>query len=293
MKNTTGSEDRKFMRIALELGLRGMGFTEPNPMVGSVVVKNGKIISSGYHEKYGDVHAERAALKNVDIPDTTLYISLEPCSHHGRTPPCTDIIIEKRVKRVVIPMKDPNKMVNGRGIEILKKRGIEVETGVLEKEARKINRHYLKYVTTGIPYISVNAGVSIDGKLTDKFRKSQWITGELSRKISHSLRGEFSAIMSGAGTILDDDPQLTIREEGWEGKVFYRVILDTENRLEKKMKIFRYDKSSPLIIFSASGTGQKDPSIKNHFFISRSEEGLNLGEVLEKLSEMGISSILI
>lgn len=286
-------EDFKFMKIALDLGLRGMGFTEPNPMVGAVVVKDGKIVASGFHEKYGKKHAERSALEKVKVSDTTLYISLEPCSHQGHTPPCTDIIIEKGVKRVVIPMIDPNPMVSGKGVDILRQNGVEVEIGLLREEAKKINRHYLKYIETGIPYITVNAGVSIDGKLTDKNRRSQWITGKLSREISHSLRGEFSAIMSGVKTVFDDDPQLTIREEGWEGKIFFRVILDTENSLGKKLNIFRDDPIFPLIIFSAKGTEKKGHKVKNHYFINRSGGGINLTEALEILSEKKISSILV
>lgn len=287
------SADTKFMETALNLGLRGMGFTEPNPMVGAVVVKDGKIISFGFHEKYGGKHAERIALEKIDIADSTLYVSLEPCSHHGQTPPCTDIILEKRVKRVVIPMTDPNPKVNGRGVDILKKNGVRVDIGLLEGEARKINRHYLKFISRNIPYITINAGVSIDGKLTDKSRKSQWITGELSRKISHSFRGEFSAILSGIKTVLDDDPQLTIREDGWEGKKFFRVILDTENILNKKLKIFGDEETFPLIIFSARGTEKNGVKAKNHYFIERSDEGVDLGKVLRILSEKKIASILV
>jgi len=292
-KSIFNRKDYKYMEIALNLGMRGMGFTEPNPMVGAVVVGNGEIISTGFHEKYGKKHAERSALEKVVVENTTLYVSLEPCAHHGLTPPCTDIIIKKGVDRVVIPMKDPNPLVSGKGVAILRENGIQVDVGILRTEAEKINRHYMKYITTNVPYVTVKAGVSIDGKLTDKDRRSQWITGELSRKISHGLRGEFSAIISGIGTVVDDDPKLTLREEGWEGKFFSRVIVDTNNVIKKTLKIFKDENISPLIIFSAKGTEKNGKKVKEHYFVNRSDEGVDLNEVLKILSEKKISSLLV
>lgn len=291
--NTFSNEDVLFMHLALKLGERGMGFTEPNPMVGAVVTKGGEILATGYHKKFGEEHAERSALEKIKVTGTTLYVSLEPCSHTGHTPPCTDIIIEKGVKRVVIPTADPNPRVNGEGIKKLENAGIKVETGLLESEAENFNRHYLKYISSGTPWVTVNAGVTIDGKLTDNERNSQWITGEVSRSVSHSFRGEFSAIIAGSETILDDDPMLTIREPGWEGKKFIRVILDARNRLSKKLNVFKMGDNWPLYIFS--GTEYKDLGKKcdNHFFISAGPAGVDLGEALKILGEKGIASLLV
>ena len=286
-------DDILFMHLAMRLGEKGLGFTEPNPMVGAVVTKNGKIISTGYHGRYGGAHAERSALEKTVEKDTTLYVSLEPCSHTGHTPPCTDIIIEKKVKRVVIPFADPNPSVNGSGIKKLRNAGIRVETGLLESGGVYLNRHYLKYIIEKIPWVTVNAGVTIDGKLSDNKRNSQWITSEISRSVSHSFRGEFSAIIVGSATVEDDDPMLTIREQGWPGKKFVRVILDTRNRLSDKMKVFNMEEKWPLFVFSGSkfkGNGKKRG---NHFFINSGPAGLDLNEVLRILGEQGIASVLV
>ena len=292
-KNNFSDDDLLFLHLALRLGGKGLGKTEPNPMVGAVVVKNGKIISSGYHKRYGEAHAERSALEKTAEMDTTLYISLEPCSHTGHTPPCTDIIIEKKVNRVVIPFADPNPGVNGAGIKKLEAAGIKVDTGLLASEARYLNRHYLKYITENIPWVTVNAGVTIDGKLSDKNRNSQWITDELSRSMSHSFRGEFGAIIVGSSTIEDDDPMLTIREEGWPDKKFIRVILDTRNRLSDKMKVFNMGEEWPLYVFSGTEYRKKGKKCENHFFVGTGERGINLKDVLETLGERGIASVLV
>lgn len=291
--NEFSSGDLKFMDIAIRLGLKGKGFTEPNPSVGAVIVKDEKIISTGYHSYFGEDHAERAALKKTNITGTTMYVSLEPCSHHGRTPPCTDIIIEKKVKRVVIPFPDPNPGVNGKGIKKLRKNGIIVDIGLLKGEAEYVNRHYLKYITTGLPYVTVNAGVTADGKMTDKYGKSQWITGELMRSVSHSFRGEFSAICAGYGTIINDDPQLTLREPGWDNKRLARVILDSGNRLKKNFRIFKEKNRFPLFLFSATGTEKKGIKSENHFFVEKGKDGLKLEKVLEQLGKKQISSLLV
>ena len=282
------------MHLAITLAKRGMGLTEPNPMVGAVVTKDGNIVSTGYHKRYGDLHAERVALEKTDVKGTTLYVNLEPCSHTGNTPPCTDIIIKKGVSKVVIPFVDPNSKVNGEGIKKLRSAGIKVETGLLEKEAGKLNRHYLKYISSGNPWVTVNAGVTIDGKLSDYERNSQWITNELLRSVSHSLRGEFSAIIVGSGTVIDDDPMLTIREDGWKGKKFIRVILDNRNRLDKNMKIFNMGVNSPLYIFSGKGYEKNGKKCKHHFFVeSEYDGGVDPNTVLKILGEAGVSSLLV
>ncbi len=287
------ANDIKFMKIALKLSKKGLGFTEPNPLVGAVLTKNGSIIASGFHRCCGDVHAERAVLEKTKEKDTTLYVTLEPCDHQGKTPPCTGIIIDKGVKRVVIAMQDPNPLVNGKGIEKLQKKGITVDVGFLQDTVKKINRHYLKYITQKLPYVTIKAGVSMDGKLTDKYRKSQWITGPGLRELSQSLRGEFSAILAGVKTVIDDDPQLTLREEAWEKKRLYRVILDSRNILDKNLRIFREQERFPLILFSAASAENKEQKVENHFFIESDETGLDLDQVLKKLYKMDIASVLV
>lgn len=288
-------EDIKFMKIALKLAARGMGFTEPNPMVGAVVVKNGRIIAVGYHQRFGADHAERAALKNVTEPGTTLYVTLEPCPHFGKTPPCVDLLLDKKVQRVVTAMQDPNPLVNGKGIRKLEENGVPVDVGVLSEMAGKLNRHYIKYMTCQTPYVTLKAGVSLDGKLTDKFRNSQWVTDETMRGLSHSLRGEFSAVMVGVQTAIDDDPRLNIREQPWGDKKLYRIVLDTHNRLDTHLQIFKGDQEQfPLVIFSSKEAENKTPKVKQHFFVTPGASGgVDLQEVLANLYQLGIASVMV
>lgn len=291
----TEAADLKFMKVAMALSKKGMGFTEPNPMVGAVVVKEGRIVSTGYHMQCGKPHAEAIALDGIDAQNSTLYVSLEPCAHYGKTPPCVDLVVENKVKRVVIAMQDPNPKVNGKSIRKLKDAGIRVDVGVLEKDALTLNRHYLTYITSNRPYVTLNAGVSIDGKLTDKYRKSQWITDEDLRLYSHSMRGEFSAILAGVKTVLDDNPQLTVREDAWTGKTLHRVILDTNNVLDTGFRIFEEQENFPLILFSSREAPNTTPKAKRHFFVEpdRKHGGLDLTEILARLHRLGIASVLV
>jgi len=295
--NQAKIDDIRYMKLAFNLSKKGMGFTEPNPMVGAVVVKNNRILATGYHVGHGKAHAEQMAFSNLNEEGTTVYVTLEPCPHYGKTPPCSELLINKKVKRVVVPVMDPNPRVNGKGISRLREMGIEVEIGLLENTARYINRHYFKYIDSSIPYVGVHAGMSIDGKLTDKFRKSQWVTDEELRLYSHSIRGEFSAILSGTGTILDDNPQFTIREKEWENKRLYRVILDTQNRLPSGLKLYENREQFPLVIFSSHDAPNQtlNPNADYHFFVSQNDDctGLNPVEVLRKLHQIGIASVLV
>jgi diaminohydroxyphosphoribosylaminopyrimidine deaminase/5-amino-6-(5-phosphoribosylamino)uracil reductase len=286
-------EDEKFMKIALKLSERGMGRTEPNPMVGAVVVKNGKILSTGYHQAYGWKHAEAMALENLQIPGTTLYLTLEPCCHFGKTPPCSELIIAKKVSRVVMAMGDPNPLVNGRGIRKLRAHGIQTNCGLYRDWAEGINRHYLKAIRTRTPYITLHAGASLDGKLTDDCGHSRWVTSEEGRRYSHSLRGEFSAILAGHGTILADNPGLNLREPGWEGKILYRVVLDAANSLSRRLKIFQEQDRFPLVIFSSNAAADRIKKVPLHFFVRHGADGLVLADVLDQLFELGIASLLV
>jgi diaminohydroxyphosphoribosylaminopyrimidine deaminase/5-amino-6-(5-phosphoribosylamino)uracil reductase len=288
-------DDIKYMKAALKLSKKGLGFTEPNPMVGAVVVKEGKILASGYHFQYGGPHAEKVALEKVKGPGATLYVTLEPCVHYGKTPPCTDLILEKKVKRVVVAMEDPNPRVSGKGIEKLEQNGVEVETGLFRDIAAGLNRHYITYMNKKRPYVALKAGVSIDCKLTDKNRKSQWITDEFLRQYSHSFRGEFSAIMAGVGTVMDDNPLLTLREPAWEPKRLIRVVLDSQNRLDTNLNIFYDQERFPLILFSSKDAKNKTPKVKRHFFVGPDPlgRGLDLNAVLETLRGEGVASVMV
>jgi diaminohydroxyphosphoribosylaminopyrimidine deaminase / 5-amino-6-(5-phosphoribosylamino)uracil reductase len=285
--------DEKFMKIALKLSQRGMGHTEPNPMVGAVVVKNGKILSTGYHQAFGLKHAEVMALENVHVPGATLYLTLEPCCHFGKTPPCTELIIAKKISRVVMAMGDPNPLVNGRGSKQLKSCGIKTSCGIYADWAAHINRHYLKAMKTRMPYVAIHAGVSLDGKLTDKNGHSQWITAMESRRIAHSMRGEFAAILAGYKTIMADNPRLTLREPGWHSKKLCRVVLDSQNMLPRRLHIFQEQDKFPLIIFSSQKAVNKIKKVPRHFFVGENSDGLILTDILSTLFQLGIASVLV
>lgn len=283
------------MKAALKLSQKGLGFTEPNPLVGAVVVKDNRIVGHGYHARFGAPHAEQAALQNVDVQGTTLYVTLEPCVHFGKTPPCSDLILKKKVARVVVAMRDPNPLVHGKGITTLKEHGLDVEVGLLEALALKINRHYIKYMTSQRPYVTLKAGVTIDCKLTDKNRQSQWITDESLREYSHSFRGEFSAIMVGVGTVINDNPLLTIRHSDWADKSLTRVVLDSHNSLDTRLNIFNDQERFPLILFSATTAANKTQKVKHHYFVPPNEDGvgLKLTQVLEVLHSLQIASVMV
>ena len=242
----------KYMRLAIELAKKAEGKTSPNPIVGAVIVKNNKIIGKGYHRKAGLPHAEINALREAGkrARGATLYVTLEPCNHYGRTPPCTDAIVRTGIKKVIIAMKDPNPINNGNGVRKLKKNGIRVETGILVKEAEEINRPYIKFITTGLPYITVKVAQSLDGKIATKTGDSKWISSEDSRRYVHELRGKVDAVMVGANTVLRDDPLLLSKVSR---KQPVRIIASDKSRKFKGAKIFSHlDKSPVLIVKSLS-----------------------------------------
>lgn len=286
-------DDLKFMKMALRLARRGLGYTEPNPMVGAVAVKGGRVLGFGFHARCGAAHAEAMALERLAVPGATLYLTLEPCSHFGKTPPCADLIVRKQVRRVVMAMLDPNPLVNGAGLARLRAAGIQAEVGLCRAEAERLNRHYLAFMRAGRPWVALHAGVSLDGKMTDREGRSRWVTPPELRRCSHGLRGEFSAVMAGAGTILADDPLLTLREPGWEGKPLLRVALDTANELPRDRRIFRDQERFPLVLFSglsAAGGGKK---AERHLFVPEDGDELSLDAVLKELAGMGVASLLV
>jgi len=225
------TNDEKYMRECFKLAQKGKGRVLPNPMVGCVVLdKKGNVISKGYHHKYGSNHAERDALlklKNDEAEGGTLYVNLEPCSHFGKTPPCTDLIIKRKIKRVVIGMNDVNPKVDG--ISILKKAGIEVSSGVLEEEAKFLNRVFIKNMTKKLPYVVLKTATTLDGKISTQNGDSKWITSEQSRKEVYKMRQEFDCIMTSSNTVIADNPKMVHK---------FKCILDTNSRISKNAKIF-------------------------------------------------------
>ncbi|ONN27911.1 riboflavin deaminase [Thermosipho affectus] len=267
------------MKLAIELAKKGIGKVSPNPLVGAVIVKNGKVISTGYHEKYGGFHAERNAILNAkeDLRNSELYVNLEPCSHHGKTPPCTDLIISSGISKVYISILDPNPLVNGKGVKKLRENGIEVHIGLLKDEARYLNRVFLKYITQKIPYVALKVAMTLDGFITDSLGNSKWITKE-NFEISHSLRNFFSSIMVGANTVLKDNPRLTCRNGGRNP---VRVVLD-KNGITFGKELNIYDETARTIVFS------KNCINKMECYPETDPES-----ILKRLYSLGIDSVLI
>lgn len=290
-------EDLKFMGRALELARLRKGLTHPNPTVGCVIVKDGQIVGEGYHEKAGMPHAEVVALQRAGekAKGATLYVTLEPCTHFGRTPPCTDAIIKAGLKRVVIATLDPNPIVSGKGVERLKSAGIEVSVGLLEEDAKRLNEDFFIYITQKRPYITLKWAQSIDGTMATKRDDSKWISSEESRTFVHRLRSEASAVLVGINTVLRDDPQLTIRAFPWERQPV-RIILDPQLRIREDLKIIK-DGEAPTIIVSAVEKREKikvleDMGVK--VILAPLNDGkLDLREVLKELYFMDIMHILV
>lgn len=270
----------KYMNMAIDLAMKAEGKTSPNPIVGAVIVKNGKVIGKGYHKRAGLPHAEINALREAGLSarNATLYVTLEPCDHFGRTPPCTDAIIKSGIKKVVIGMTDPNPVNNGSGTRELKKAGIKVTLGILEKRVSSINKPYVKFITKGIPYITVKVAQSLDGKIATKTGNSRWISSEDSRQYVHRLRSEVDAVMVGANTIIKDDPLLLSR--GLPGKFNQpvRVIIGGSSRIPACAKIFSSQDRSPVISAAPEPCGNKK---------------VDLLKLLKNLAKMDITHILV
>jgi diaminohydroxyphosphoribosylaminopyrimidine deaminase/5-amino-6-(5-phosphoribosylamino)uracil reductase len=283
------------MRLALKLAKKGRGKTSPNPMVGAVVVKNGEIVGRGYHRRFGEFHAEANALKACQdqTGGATLYVSLEPCCHHGKTPPCTDMIIKSGIREVVCATLDPNSQVNGRGIEALREGGVEVRLGILEEEAKKLNEVYTKFITTGLPFVMLKVAQTLDGRIATKFGDSRWITQEDSRRFVHSLRGSVDAVLVGANTVKRDDPELTIHDA--KGKNPIRIILDSSGSIPHSSKIIKENKNGKTIIATTnrrtSEKFQKEVEVWN--LKKRGDGGVDLAQLLKKAGESQITSLLV
>jgi diaminohydroxyphosphoribosylaminopyrimidine deaminase/5-amino-6-(5-phosphoribosylamino)uracil reductase len=293
--------DIYFMRLALVEAKKGIGRTSPNPCVGAVLVQGDKVVSRGYHKKAGTPHAEIHALEKAGDKacGATIYVTLEPCNHTGRTPPCTHAVVAAGIKRVVVGMKDPNPLVNGSGNTYLRKQGVEVLSGVLEKECIEINRPFIKHINTGKPFVVMKAGISLDGKLSYQDGLPGKITGEQSHRKLHSLRNRLDAILIGRGTLIADNPSLTTRL-GKCGRDPVRVILDNSLKLSLKSKILHLESSAPTLIFCSIAADAKKQAILSDMVgiqvltVSHdNHNGLDLDEILKYLGQMGICSLLV
>lgn len=285
------------MARALQLALRGAGHTRPNPMVGAVLVKDGRIIGEGWHKQYGGPHAEVNAFASAteDPEGATLYVSLEPCSHYGKTPPCADLIIRKKVARVVAALEDPNPLVSGRGFRKLRANGIRVTVGVLAEEARHINDVFLTYVTRKRPFVLYKAAMSLDGKIACHTGESQWISSEKSREEVQRLRGILSGIMVGAGTVIADNPRLTCRMEEYENPA--RIIVDGKLRVPLESRIF-HEPGRNILLTTSEASPEKKKALENlgvELIEADSEEPgkVDLKSAMLALGIKGIDGILL
>ncbi|MBF0493965.1 MAG: bifunctional diaminohydroxyphosphoribosylaminopyrimidine deaminase/5-amino-6-(5-phosphoribosylamino)uracil reductase RibD [Candidatus Omnitrophica bacterium] len=246
-------DDKKFMQLALRLAGKAKDATYPNPMVGAVIVKRGVVIGKGYHKKAGMPHAEVEAIKNAELSrhncrGAEMFVTLEPCDHYGKTPPCTKAIISAGIGKVYAAMLDPNPMVSGKGAATLRKNGIKVELGLCREEAGRLNRKYIKYITTGLPYVTIKLAESLDGKIAASDASSKWITGENSRTFVKKMRSRYNAVVVGADTAINDDPSLLgVRSLKTN---FYRVVVDTTLRVNAAAKLFQTAEVCPVIIFT-------------------------------------------
>ena len=243
--------EEKYMRRAIELAKKGSGHVNPNPLVGAVIVRDGEIIGEGYHECYGQLHAERNAIANAkkrgnSLEGSTIYVTLEPCCHYGKTPPCTEAIIEEKIARVVVGSDDPNPLVSGKGFQMLREKGIEVIPHFLKEECDAMNHVFFHYIRTGTPYVAMKYAMTMDGKIACYTGDSKWVTGEESRAHVQTLRNHYKGIMAGIGTVLADDPMLNCRIEG--GRDPIRIIADSHLRIPIDSQLVRTAGQQPLIV---------------------------------------------
>ena len=298
--NMVRQEDIEYMRRAIELAERGVGFTNPNPMVGAVIVKGGKVIGEGWHERCGEWHAERNAFRNCTVPaeGATMYVTLEPCCHYGKTPPCTEAIIEHGIARVVVGMEDPNPLVAGKGIALLREAGIEVVCGVEEEALREQNRVFLKYISTKLPWVAMKTAMTLDGKIATRTGDSKWITGAEARAYVHELRHRFMAILVGIGTAVADDPLLNCRIEGRGVRQPIRVVVDSNARLSLDSQLVKTAGEYRTIV--AHTRFAPEESVKAlreagvEMLLCKEKEGrVDVRNLLELLGQSGIDSILL
>jgi diaminohydroxyphosphoribosylaminopyrimidine deaminase/5-amino-6-(5-phosphoribosylamino)uracil reductase len=294
---TIAQKDERYMKRALQLARRGMGRVSPNPLVGAVIVRAGRIIAEGWHRQFGADHAEIDAIKHASssVRASTMYVTLEPCCHWGKTPPCVGTLIEQGIKRVVIGIRDPNPLVNGKGVQILRDHGIEVFVGVMEQAARMLNEIYSHYIQTDLPFITVKYAQSLDGRIATLQGNSRWISSDRARKFTHRLRAQHDAIMVGKGTVLADDPQLTVRLV--KGKNPLRICLDSNLRIPLSARMLQ-DNGQTLIVTTDEHEKDKIEKIrklgKEVLVNQKGADGrVALGPLMKALAKRGIASILV
>jgi len=290
--------EEKYMKRAIELADKGKGFVNPNPLVGAVIVKNGKIIGEGYHECFGQAHAEVNAFLNAteDVTGADMYVTLEPCSHYGKTPPCALKIIEKKIKRVFISQLDPNPLVNSRGVKLLEDAGIEVQSGILENETKLQNEIFLKYIQTKKPFVAMKYAMTLDGKLATKTRDSKWITNQKSRAFVHDLRNQYMAIMIGVGTVIADNPSLDTRRDV-PSRNPIRIIIDSKLEIPLASTVIETAKETRTIVVTGLDSDErKVKKLKDlhvEVILKKANPNIDLNDLLTDLGAMNIDSVLI
>jgi len=293
-------KDKKFIEQCFNLARKGRGKVSPNPLVGAILVKNGKVIGKGYHKKFGEAHAEVNAIKSAteSVAGSTLYCNLEPCCHTNKqTPPCVPLIIQNKIKRVVVSTLDPNKDVNAKGVQQLREAGIEVITGILENEGKELNKFYFKYVQEKLPYVALKIAQSIDGKISEAKNKQTWLTGKESIKYVHKLRSEYDAVLVGANTIKIDNPLLTVREV--KGRNPIKIIVDGKLSIPLNSNILNNNEPDKTWIFTSQKSKQKKlKQLANKgakvFSVKLPANGrINLKSVLKVIAKNRINSVLV
>lgn len=293
-------EHNYYMKKVLMLAKKGMGRTNPNPMVGAIIVRNDRIIARGYHKAFGLSHAEVDAINNAkeSLDGSILYVNLEPCSHYGKTPPCAKAIIEAKIKTVVIAMVDPNPLVSGNGIKMLEEAGVNVIVGVLENEARKLNEIFIKYITEKKPFVVMKSAMTLDGKIASAIGDSKWISCEASREYTHKLRNSLSALMVGINTVLIDNPSLTTRLSKKKCKDPIRVVIDAKGRLPIDSKVINNTSKAKVILATTNQIKKEKETllIKKGVTIIKidyDKNGVNLASLMQELYNLNIDSVLL
>lgn len=289
--------DERYMSLAIQMARETEGQTSPNPSVAAIVVKDNQVVGMGVHIQAGEAHAEVHALQMAGskAQGADIYVTLEPCSHYGKTPPCAKAIVDAGIKRTIIASSDPNPKVAGGGIEILQTNGMEVRTGVNKEEADKLNQSFFYFIQTKQPYVRLKSAMSLDGKIATSTRESQWITGEQARKDGHKYRHQSDAILVGINTVLYDDPQLTTRIEG-KGRHPIRIILDTHLRTPLSAQIIR-NQEAPTWIFVGEDVEEEDLDVFYQIphvrIIRQARKTIDIDEVLTYLGEQQVTSLLV
>lgn len=290
-------DHEKYMRQAIRLARQGIGRVNPNPLVGAVIVKDNRIIGQGYHQQYGGLHAERNALASCTEPadGATIYVTLEPCCHHGTNPPCTEALIQAGISRVVVGSSDPNPSVAGGGISQLRAAGIQVEEGILEQECDQLNFIFFHYITTGRPYVALKYAMSADGKIACHNGQSRWITGEQARRHAHQLRNQYAAIMVGAGTVLADDPELTCRLEGGINPL--RIVCDSQLGIPLSSKLVATAVQVPTVIATCNKNADHHQPYLDAgcqvWLLPERDGRVNLHALMQRLGKQKIDSLLV